>query len=192
MPASRAIRDNALIDALEKIGPVSFRGSVWRVVREGRDALMCSDAGGRWDDGTFDVLYTSQTADGAAAEMYYHLSRGQPVMPSRVRYRLFELRVAMDRAVEFVDVDAIARLGVDTSRYGALSYADRPNEYPRTQEIAETALFLGFDGLIVPSARWKCANVILFCDRLGPDTMQIVKDHGRIEWDKWQKAPFGF
>lgn len=192
MCAAHAIRDNALIDALEKLSPVSFRGSVWRIVREGRDALMCSDAGGRWDDGTFDVLYTSKTADGAAAGMYFHLSRGQPVIPSQVRYSVFELRVAMDRALQFVDVDAIKRLGVDTSRYGALSHADRHNEYPRTQEIAETALFLGFDGLIVPSARWKCANVILFCDRLGPDTMHIVKDHGRIDWNNWQKKPFGF
>jgi hypothetical protein len=192
MAGPHRIRDSALIDALENISPVSFDGSIWRVVRDGRDALVCSAVGGRWDDGTFDVLYTSRAADGATAEMYFHLSRGQPVIPSRVSYRLFELRAAMDNALQLVDLNAVARLGVDISRYGLLSYADRGQEYPRTQEIAETALFIGFDGLIVPSARWKCANVILFCDRVYPDGCEVVKDHGRINWDAWKKKPFGF
>jgi hypothetical protein len=191
MSAPRAIRDSALIDAIEGIAPVEFAGAVWRVVRDGRDVLLCGDAGGRWDDGTSDVLYTSQTADGATAEMYYHLSRGQPVFPSRVDYHLFELRVAIKRALYFVDVAAIARVGVDTSRYGVLSYADRHNEYPRTQEIAETALFLGFDGLVVPNARWNCANVIIFCDRLRPDEIEITKDYGLIDWDDWKKKHSG-
>src|SRR5881392_1522072 len=96
-----AIRDRALIDAIESIAPVAFIGTVWRVVHDGRDVLLCSDAGGRWDDGTFDVLYTSQNPDGARAEIYYHLSRGQPIFPSRVNYRLFELRVAVKRALHF-------------------------------------------------------------------------------------------
>jgi hypothetical protein len=192
MPGPHRIRDNALIDALENISPVSFDGSIWRVVRDGRDVLACSAVGGRSDDATFDVLYTSRTADGATAEMYFHLSRGQPVIPSRVGYRLFELRAAIDNALHLVDLDAIGRLGVDTSRYGLLSYADRGQEYPRTQEIAESAHFTGFDGLILPNARWKCENVILFCDRVYPDGCEVVKDHGRINWDAWSKKPFEF
>jgi hypothetical protein len=187
MSAPPSIRDSALIDAIEKIAPVPFDGTVWRVVRDGRDVLLGTNAGGRWDDGTFDVLYTSQSADGATAEMYYHLSRGLPVFPSRTRYRLFELNVSFGRALHLVDVAAIARLGVDTTHYGALSYADRHAEYPRTQEVAETALFLGFDGLIVPNARWNCANVIVFCERVKPDNIDIAKDHGLIDWDNWKK-----
>src|SRR5271166_1709420 len=107
------IRDSALIDALESISPVSFDGPIWRVARDGRDVLACSAVGGRWDDGTFDVLYTSRAADGATAEMHFDLNRGQPVIPSRVGYRLFELRAAIDNALELVDLDAVARLGVD-------------------------------------------------------------------------------
>jgi hypothetical protein len=192
MATSHRVRDNALIDALELINPVPFKGRVWRVVREGRDVLMPGAAGGRWDDGTFDVLYTSQSADGAAAERYFHLSRGQPVIPSRVNYLLFELRLAIDRTLRLADLDAIAKLGVDTSHYGALSYADRQHEYPRTQEIAETAHFVGFDGLVAPNARWRCMNVILFSDRVGPDASELVKDHGAIDWNKWLTKPFGF
>jgi RES domain-containing protein len=177
-------RDSALIDALEAMAAVPFKGLVWRVVREGRDALTCSAVGGRWDDCTFDVLYTSQTGDGATAEMHFHLSRGQPVIPSKVSYRLYQLRVTIERTLHFFDLAAIARLGVDTSRFGALSYADRQQEYPRTKEVAETAHFVGFDGLIVPNARWTCMNVVLFCDRVPPGASKIVKDHGRIDWNK--------
>ena len=189
-PAHR-IRDNALIDALEAFPAVPFAGPVWRVVREGRDVLAGSAVGGRWDDATFDVLYTSQAGDGAVAEMHFHLTRGQPVVPSRVAYRLHELKVAMARTLHLADLDAIAALGVDTSRYGTLSHAERGQEYPRTQEIAETAHFVGFDGMVVPNARWHCLNVVLFCDRLAPADAEVVADHGPIDWAAWRKATAG-
>ncbi|WP_352778115.1 RES family NAD+ phosphorylase [Mesorhizobium sp. M0174] len=57
--------------------------------------------------------------------------------------------------------------------------------YPRSQDIAETAHFLEFDGLIVPSARLACMNVILFCDRVPPEAMEAVTDHGLIDWANW-------
>jgi len=186
MGGAHGIRDKSLIDALESAPSIRFDGTVWRVARASHDVLMCGSAGGRWDDGTFDVLYTSMEDAGAVAELFFHLSRGQPVIPSKVAYRLFELRVAIERTLRLADLDAIAALGVEVARYGALSHVDRQQEYPRTQDIAETAHFVGFDGLIVPSARWACANVIVFCDRVGPDAMEVVKDHGRIDWDQWR------
>jgi RES domain-containing protein len=190
-PVHRA-RDNKLIDALERIEPVEFCGTIWRVVREGRDALTPSAAGGRWDDGTFEVLYTSRAADGAAAEVHYHLSRGQPVFPSRIRHRLYELNLAAKKALVLPDLHAIARLGVDTARYGALSYNERQQEYPRTQEVAETAHFIGFEILVAPNARWSCMNAILFWDRIGPDECEVARDHGPIDWKKWQATPYGY
>ncbi|MXN53145.1 RES domain-containing protein [Shinella sp. AETb1-6] len=188
MVHTRRSRDNALIDAIEALTPVRFEGTVWRVVRKGRSPVDCARAGGRWDDGTFDVLYTSQQRDGAIAEMYFHLGRGQPVFPSRVEYGVHELDVTVDRALQLVDLDALQRLGLDTSRYGQLSYDRAGDEYPRSQDIAEAAHFLEFDGLVVPSARWNCMNVILFCDRVPPDAMEIVADHGLIDWSGWIKA----
>jgi hypothetical protein len=192
MAAAHRARDAALIDAVESIQGKLYRDKVWRVVRRGKDVLTPSAAGGRWDDGTFEVLYTSLAADGAAAEMYFHLSRGLPVIPSKITYHLYELRVRIDRGLHLQDVEAIKRLGVDTSRYGALSYSDRQQEYPRTQEVGETAHFLGFDALIAPNARWQAMNAILFMDRLSPDAVEVVKDCGPINWSVWQKKPLGF
>jgi hypothetical protein len=131
-------------------------------------------------------------ADGAIAQMYFHLSRGQPVIPSKVAFHLYELRVALRQALELPDLDALARLGVDTARYGALSYLERLQEYPRPQEIAETAHFVGFDGLIAPNARFAWLNVILLCDRIPPEDAEMVRDHGAIRWDDWRKNPLGY
>ncbi len=185
MTAGRRRRDPALIDAIEAHQPVTYRGTVWRVVREGRSPVTGARSGGRWDDGTFDVLYTAAERDGAVAEMYFHLARGQPVFPSQVRYELHEVSAALDKALHLVDLAALEKLGMDTARYGQLSYAERGLEYPRSQDIAETAHFLDFDGLIVPNARWPCSNVILFCDRVPQAAMQPITSHGLVDWRGW-------
>lgn len=184
MARSFARRDSLLIDALEAIEPVEFEGSVWRVVREGRDPLQFSASGGRWDDGSFDVLYTSLERQGAIEEMRFHLMRGQPVMPSKVRYKIFELQIRMDRALRFLNLDALAAVGLDVSRYGRLSYQDKSEEYPRTQQLGEVAHFLEFDGLIAPSARYGCHNAVLFGDRVPRDAMSIMNDGGLVVWSQ--------
>jgi hypothetical protein len=185
-------RDAALIDALEATPPTELEETVWRVVREGREVLQGSSAGGRWDDETFDVLSTSEKADGAVAEMHFHLSRGQLVMPSKGAWHLYELRVTLRHALRFADLAALAALGVDTTRCGLLSYQERAQEYPRPQEIAETACFVGFDGLIVPNARFACLNIVVFCDRVPPEALEVVRDHGAVRWDEWRRQPFGY
>lgn len=183
MTAARKRRDNKLIDAIEEIEPVEFAGTVWRVARRGLDPTQCSRSGGRWDDGTFDVLYTSEEKDGAINEMKFHLMRGQPVIPSRVKYHLFEIDLALGRALRLLDLPALAKLGLDVSRYGQLSYNEKQAEYPRSQDIGEAAHFLDYDGLIVPSARHDCLNIVIFCDRVPPESISAIADHGVVDWD---------
>ena len=86
MVTPRRARDSHLLDAVDALPFAPLDRQAWRVVRDGPDPTLCSASGGRWDDGTFDVLYTSTMADGALAEMFFHLSKGQPVFPSRVTY----------------------------------------------------------------------------------------------------------
>jgi RES domain-containing protein len=179
----KARRDNALIDALEAIEPVAFTGTVWRLVRDGRDPLQCSASVGRWDDGSFDVLYTAMSQEGALEEMRFHLMRGQPVMPSRVKYRMFELDLALEHALKFLDLAALAKVGLKTETFGRLSYQQKNDEYPRTQEIGEVAHFLDFDGLIVPSARSDSKNVVAFCDKVEALQESASKDRGIVDWN---------
>lgn|SRR6185312_5486756 len=95
------------------------------------------------------------------------------------------------RCLRLVPLAALEELGLRTGHFGQLSYFERGQEYPRTQEIAEVAHFLVRDGLLVPSARWGCENVVVFCDVAGPDALEVVRDHGPIAWDEWRRAPLG-
>ena len=135
----KARRDNALIDVLETIESVAFSGPVWRIVRDGRNPLQCSASGGRWDDGSFDVLYTSMSRTGALEEMRFRLMRGQPVIPSCVRYRMFEVDLALERTLQFLDLATLRKVGLKTEAFGRLSYQQKNDEYPRTQEPKRSA-----------------------------------------------------
>ena len=53
----------------------------------------------------------------------------------------------------------------------------------------DAACFLGFDGLIAPSARWPAQNAMLFTDRIAPAELILVEsDRKLIDWRAWRKA----
>lgn len=172
-------RDLELLDALDALPRIAVDKTVWRVVREGRDPLLCRPSHGRWDLGHFDVLYTSLDRNGALAEMYFHLSR-QPVFPSKPTFTLNEIDVSTESTLELADLTELESLGVEPSAYPGILYA-------RAQEIGDAAAFLGFDGLVAPSARYDCLNLAIFCDSLSPDDM-VLKGSSAIDRDDWRKA----
>jgi len=177
------IRDNALLDALETLERSSFEGHVWRSVRSGRHPDECWRSGGRWDDRTFDVLYTSTSRDAAIEERRFHLFRGQPIAPSKVTYDLFELSVTLQSVVTFPDLEALKSVGLDVNGYGKAHYPEREVEYPRSQQVAEACHFLGADGILVPSARkLDVLNLIVFCEQDTGPQIETVANHGSLEF----------
>ncbi len=176
---SRRARDLGLLDAVDAFLREALDAQVWRLVRTGRDPTLGSPSRSRWCNGAFDVLYTSFERDGAIAEIHALLSL-QPVFPSRDPWFASRLTVGAVQTLRLADLAVLDRLGVDTARY-----ADR--DYRRTQEIADAAYFLGFDGLIAPSARWSCLNAILFTNRIPPGQIQIAEAlDAPIDWDAWR------
>ena len=180
------IRDSGLLDALEQMEQEPFSGTVWRSVREGRDPTECSSAGGRWDDRSFDVLYTSEAREGAIEERRFHLFRGQPFPPSLVRYEMFELFAELTAVISLDSLESLQAVGMNTNNYGKASHADRVIEYPRSQEIAEACFFLGADGILVPSARHASRNLVIFCEQEKPMKIELVRSHGFIDWAEGQ------
>ena len=87
--AGRRARDLKLLDALDALPRIPFEGTAWRAVRERRDPLQGHPSGGRWDLGTFDVLYTSMEPNGAAPIERRHRLDGlaQGVAPALERAR---------------------------------------------------------------------------------------------------------
>jgi len=176
--SERRARDLALLDALDASVGVSFEGDAWRIVREERDVLEGFPSKARWDPGIFDVLYMSLAREGALEEIHFHLSR-QPVFPSKIRSVLHRIAVKTRRTLKLADLSAIEALGVSRETYPSLDYA-------RTQEIADAAEFLGFDGLIAPSARWPCQNLVLFMEKLDRQDL-VVLEREWVDWADWRR-----
>jgi hypothetical protein len=178
--APRRVRDFRLLDAIDEFKREPFAHPVWRVVREGRDPVRGAPSNSRWCNGTFDALYTSLERNGAHAEIYALLSI-QPVFPSRLRFITHQLKVKGHKTLNLADPATLGKLGVDVNRY-------RDRDYSQTQPIADAAYFLGFDGLIAPSARWQCANAVLFTDRIAPGDIEIARsDEAPVDWEDWRK-----
>jgi RES domain-containing protein len=176
--SERRARDLALLDALDAHQGISFSGDAWRIVREERDVLQGFPSKARWDPGTFDVLYMSLAREGALEEVHFHLTR-QPVFPSKMRSVLHRIAVATRRTLKLADLAAVEALGVGRDTYTTLDYS-------RTQEIADAADFLGFDGLIAPSARWPCQNLVLFLDKVSPDDLAVLESDP-VDWPTWRE-----
>ncbi|MDA0652574.1 MAG: RES family NAD+ phosphorylase [Proteobacteria bacterium] len=156
----------------------------------GRAPADCWRAGGRWDDGSLDVLYASTNRDGAIAERRFHLFRGQPLPPSKIRYALFELRVRLAAMIVFPDLKALQAVGMNTGMdtgmnmagYGLASHAGRRMAYKRSQEVAEAYFFLGADGILVPNPRHPSQNLIVFREQDTEIEIETVRNHGLLDW----------
>jgi RES domain-containing protein len=166
MTVHRPPRPKALLDAIEAEISTRYGGQVWRVVTDGFDPLRPSRAGGRWDDGSFDVLYTSASRDGALAESWFHAAEGQPIIPSKVAKRLYQIEAELHRVLDLSGDGKLASLGVNMAAYGKLSYIQRVEEYPALQQIGEVAFFHEYQAVIVPSARWPGTNVVIMTEHV--------------------------
>jgi hypothetical protein len=160
--------------------PEAFVGDVWRVTSRGRDPLRGSTAEGRWSPaGEFEVLYTSLERDGALTEIGYRLSL-EPVWPSKVQHQAHRIAARTERSLRFPDVAALAPFGVEAARYPSFEYAP-------TQALAAAARFLGFDSLIVPSARSSALHLVVFLDAILDDGALTVLDSEDVDWDGWRR-----
>lgn len=174
----RLPRPQALLDAIETESPVALKARLWRVVADGRDPLSAGRSGGRWDDGSFDVLYTSSERDGALAEAWFHAARGQPIPPSKPPKRVHQIEAEFSRVLDLSGEGRLAALGVDMQLYGQLAYVQRGGEYPTTQQIGEVAFFYEYEAIIVPNARWPATNVVILTEHTSIST--LAADNGEL------------
>jgi RES domain-containing protein len=180
----RRARDLTLLDQIDVLPRSRFASTAWRVVRDGRDPLQGGPSLSRWCNGEFDVLYTSLESDGAVAELHALLDL-QPVFPSKIAFRVHRLKTSVVRALDLTDFSTLSKLGVDISRYQDRNYA-------ATQSIADAAYFLGFDGLLVPSARWPCSNAVLFTDKIEPGNLSVEATTTEpVDWTEWRRRAQG-
>ncbi|HUB48953.1 MAG TPA: RES family NAD+ phosphorylase [Acetobacteraceae bacterium] len=148
------IHDPELTDRLAQFASETFSGVVFRATRANLDPLAFSHRAGRWmpENGTAAVLYTSVEREGALAEIAFHWSQLTPVPTKPVS--LHRLEIQTHKTLRLLRGE-LGQLDVDLDRFGDMFYG-------RTQEIGAAVAFLGHDGLIAPSARWSCDNLMVF------------------------------
>ncbi len=126
-------------------------------------------------NGAAGVFYTSFERDGALAEISFHWSQLSP-RPTRP-IMLHTLGVVARRTLKLVRAD-LSALGVPEDTYGTMNLK-------RTQEIGAAVEFLGCDGLIAPSARWPCDNLMLFPNNIGGRSSVELLSSETVDWSRW-------
>ena len=170
------IHDPALLERLSAFATERFNGEVFRATRMSLDPLAESTAGGRWGPkAQIPVLYTSLLREGALAEISYHWGQLTP-RPSKPAV-VHRLATSADRKLRLIMGD-LEGLGVEIELYESRNYR-------RTQEIGAAVAFLGCDGLIVPSARWNCENLVLFMENHALTSRLEVLSSEEVAWQRW-------
>ena len=176
------IHDPILVERLTAFPTEIFDGEVFRATRANLDPLAPSTNGGRWAPvgdvrHQTPVLYTSLEHDGALAEISFHWSQltPQPSKPAIVHH----LRVNTDRTMRLLRGN-LEQLDIEAT---SLSGGD----YRRTQEIGAAVAFLGCDGLIVPSARWDCDNLVIFMENHALSNHLSAIRSEEVDWQAWAR-----
>ena len=173
------ILDPALLDAIDALEGGVFDGNVWRVTWATRDPLSGNSGGGRWSpDNDFEALYTSLEENGALAEIYYHLSKA-PVFASS-NTRINKLHVSLAKVLRLSEHD-LWSFGLEDPLASRITYA-------KSQVVGAAAYLLDYEGLIVPSARWDCENLVLFLDKFDiSECLQVVEIRD-VNWPAWRES----
>ena len=124
------------------------------------------------------ILYTSLERDGALAEVVSYLALLTPVPTSRP-LKVSRLGVSTAKTLRLARAN-LERLDVDLARYGE-------RDYGRTQNIGAAVAFLGLDGLIAPSARWACDNLMIYqTNHLLNERLEVIEEEN-VDWGGWAR-----
>ncbi|MFQ5954117.1 MAG: RES family NAD+ phosphorylase [Kiloniellales bacterium] len=174
------IHDPTLLEQLSAFATERFDGEAFRATRASLDPLAPSTSGGRWAPvgdarHQIPILYTSLEREGALAETSYHWGQLTP-RPSKVAV-IHRIRVTTGRTLRLLRAD-LERLGVNMAEFAG-------RDHRRTQEIGAAVAFLDRDGLIVPSARWHCDNLVIFTENHELSNDLAVTESEEVDWQTW-------
>ncbi|MBV2138953.1 MAG: RES family NAD+ phosphorylase [Candidatus Thiodiazotropha sp. (ex Ctena orbiculata)] len=170
------VHDSDLLDKLSSLEVTHFKGEVFRATRKNLDPLAASSNGGRWmPRNEMNVLYTSLMEDGAIAELTYHWGMLDP-RPSKPA-NLSRIKADLPQSMRILRTD-LETLGIQEHEYQKINYE-------KMQKIGHASAFLEFHGLLVPSARWNCENLIIFTENiLQLEPLELI-DEKEVDWVKW-------
>jgi RES domain-containing protein len=146
------IHDPQLLDQIEQLGTCGFDGRVWRHMFNDHPPELANTRGARWNPSGTAAIYTSLEPDTALAEGQ-HAMDIQPVRPKPRRRVLYEIQVTLQ-----------AVLDLTNGRYAEVGLTDEDldsDDFAACQRVGGAAAWLGYDGLLVPSARAEGGNIVI-------------------------------
>jgi RES domain-containing protein len=154
------VHDPRLLDAVESLAlGGTWTSTVWRQTIGKRDPLVPNSRGARWNPPATDALYCALSESGARAEVANLLGR-QPIATSKPLV-MSQLDVVLTRVADIRSAPALDALGFDPAALLAAEWDD-------ARRVGGATAWLGFAGLLVPSARHDDGNLVVFVNNLDP------------------------
>ena len=164
--------DPDLLDALERLGAGQLSMTVFRHMFNDNPPELANTRGARWNPPGVAAIYASVSEATALAEAPMSID-SQPLRPTAARRVLYRMHVELERVVELDDK------GLEAVR---LSPHDvESDDWGPCQAIGAAAAWLGYDGLVVPSARSTGENVVILLNELSPDAVLERIDQREID-----------
>lgn len=169
-----------LVDAVDRIEPIQYAGSLFRHVAAGRHPLSGAGArslGGRWNPRqSFAALYLAAEKATVEAE-FRRMANRQGRNPRQfLPRRIYRIEVELQSVVDLTQPELLP----ETLRDVDLSSDD----LAVTQAIGEAAQYLGREAILAPSAAGEGEVLAVFIDRLLPDSR--VDD---VDFETWNRPP---
>jgi len=168
--------DGDRLEALDALGTITWSGTLFRHTGRGRDPLSgwgAREFGGRWNPaGLVSTIYLATTIESCRAEFERMADRQARGVPSFLP-RPWHTMTGKDlELVDLIPDEAREVLGLTDE---ALTGPD----WTICQEVGQMVHFLGWQGLIAPSATGVASSVVLFEPRLRPAQLVLVQSS---EW----------
>lgn len=147
------IYDPIILDTLQGLEPRPWAGLVYRHMLNNYPPTRANTRGARWNPPDVQAIYTSCDRETALAEAEYRLSL-EPVQ-LRVRRVMYTLKVQLKSVLDITSNDILRKLGINAERL-------TESNFTTFQHIGGATNWLGHDGMLVPSARTKGINLVIY------------------------------
>ena len=161
-----------LLDRLEDIGGEPLDVVVWRYMFNELDPARVNTRGARWNPPGVAAIYTSLERETALAEVRFAIA-SQPVWPSTSR-QLYKVQVTVAKAIDLSNRALLAEAGVGDDELVAVNQVV-------CRTVGGAVHWLGYDGLLVPSARASGTNLVIYADRLDVDAAFEIIDREDLD-----------
>jgi len=157
-----------ILHALENVSPRAWEGEVWRYVPALSNPILPNTTGARWNPRDTAALYTSLEKETVLAELDYMRAIQTPPLRRSV-FRLHRIHLRVNRMLDLRDRNVLEVMGIRKAELTG-------DDHIHCQKAGGAAAWLGFDSILVPSARFEGDNLVVFVDEQNPGALLEVAE----------------